>query len=239
MPDRPRQGTRCCRSTSPQWGPTRVRPPTCAYDAPPKGRTCRAGELARSLAEEYPPEKHYCSVRVQGLLATDLLNRFRYMLEVRGQGRSNSPQWRSIRFPLALRTYAPRGLHRTCGEPNETKTDAHPENATVPVRCAGVRAHGGVRPYLGRAHPCRAAQQLVCTHREPLNSTTTGANQISPDLLHARCTPIWVHRTCRWAGEIKKIPTRRPLPRCTFLLWAPETLYRVLLRAGPRHHQHA
>ena len=57
------------------------------------------------------------------------------LTEVRAPSRSMPPRWRSIRFRLALRTYAPRGcMDRTCGEPGEIKKSTHPKCITARVR---------------------------------------------------------------------------------------------------------
>ena len=52
--------------------------------------------------------------------------------------RSTPPRRGSIRFRLALRTYAPWGVHRTCGQPNEIKKNTHRKNA-LPL-CSSPRA---------------------------------------------------------------------------------------------------
>ena len=47
-----------------------------------------------------------------------------------------------------------------------------------------------------------ANRNKMSTRRGPFNSTPMGVNSIPPARLHVR--PMGVHRTCRWAGEIKK-----------------------------------
>ena len=82
---------------------------------------------------------------------------------VRVASRSIPPRWGSIQFRLAPRTHVrPTGVHRTCGEPDETKKTTHPVNITSPSReqaegatlvniaplygdrCVGSRVHYGI-----------------------------------------------------------------------------------------------
>ena len=54
--------------------------------------------------------------------------------EPRAPSRSISPPWRSIRFRLAPRAYDAPPWGRTCGEPDEIKTNTPPGNITALFR---------------------------------------------------------------------------------------------------------
>ena len=102
----------------------------------------------------------------------------------------------------------PMGVHRTCGEPNETELavrvltryftqrpllQAWRTPSAGPSTCAVATSSSRWWPRPG-------------TRPEPFNSTPMGANSIPSGPPHVRCTPMGVHRACgAWPpDEIKK-----------------------------------
>ena len=53
---------------------------------------------------------------------------------VRAPSRSISPQWGINSISFGSPHVRPMGVHRTCGEHNETKKDTHPKYITAPLR---------------------------------------------------------------------------------------------------------
>ena len=105
------------------------------------------------------------------------------------------------------------GVHRTCGEPDETKKNTHPEYITAlfleqgACRAARTAACGNApRVQWASMEPAasteRTAPSSAGTRPEPFSFTPMAVNSISPAHLHVR--PMWALSTCRWAGETKK-----------------------------------
>ena len=120
---------------------------------------------------------------------------------VRVTSRSVSPPWRSIRFRLALRTYAPWGcIVRVVSQAKSRKIPTRKilplffasRHLLRPRHAASAEQHLLRLAHHQRVHP--AVPQLVRVAPQPFNSTPMGANAISPAHLHVR--PMGVHRTC-------------------------------------------
>ena len=114
------------------------------------------------------------------------------LIKVRGVRRSIPPQIGVNSIPFGSPHVRPMGVHRTCGEPNETRKNAHPKNIpTFFLRDQALEKNTHL-----------VELKIDGTRREPFNSTPMAANSISSGSPHVRCTPMG--RTCGEPDEIKK-----------------------------------